>query len=163
MEDTPPKPEPKGSSGRLRPCPGKAQKNSFIAREQASRQRKGLPLLPDTDIAGPKAGEPMPWERGDGAPSPSNGDTATPAPTAPAQPTTTSAAPAAVSAAAATASTPKPGITAEVEKMVAAGKKWSKSAIAAEQARRQRKGLTPFTDAEVTALLGEEAAAPAAA
>ena len=163
MADDPSKTAAKGFLGRLPPLPRNALNNSVIAMEQAYRQRKGLPLLTDTDIAALKAGEPMPWERGDGAPSPSNGDTATPAPTAPTQPTTTSAAPAAVSAAAATASTPKPGITAEVEKMVAAGTKWSKSAIAAEQARRQRKGLTPFTDAEVTALLGEEAAAPAAA
>jgi cytochrome b6-f complex iron-sulfur subunit len=49
---------------------------------------------------------------------------------------------------------------------VDAGKKWSKSSIAAEQARRKRNNLPPLNDAEVTALLGEPAApaaAPAAA
>jgi len=45
--------------------------------------------------------------------------------------------------------------------MVAAGRKWSRSSIAAEQARRKRTNLAPLTDAEVAALLGE--AAPAAA
>jgi len=49
--------------------------------------------------------------------------------------------------------------------MVAAGRKWSRSSIAAEQARRKRTNLAPLTDAEVAALLGEAApaAAPAAA
>ena len=48
--------------------------------------------------------------------------------------------------------------------MVAAGRKWSRSSIAAEQARRKRTNLTPLTDAEVAALLGEAApAAPPAA
>jgi len=48
--------------------------------------------------------------------------------------------------------------------MVAAGRKWSRSSIAAEQARRKRSNLAPLTDAEVAALLGEAAptAAPAA-
>jgi cytochrome b6-f complex iron-sulfur subunit len=45
--------------------------------------------------------------------------------------------------------------------MMAGGRKWSRSSIAAEQARRKRSNLAPLTDAEVTALLGE--AAPAAA
>jgi cytochrome b6-f complex iron-sulfur subunit len=45
-----------------------------------------------------------------------------------------------------------------VQKWLAAGKKWSKSAIAAEQARRKRNNLATLTDAEVTALLGEPAA-----
>ena len=49
--------------------------------------------------------------------------------------------------------------------MVAQGRKWSRSSIAAEQARRKRTNLAPLTDAEVAALLGEAApaAAPAAA
>ena len=67
------------------------------------------------------------------------------APTAPAAP----AAPAAKAA-----SGP---ISAEVAKWVAEGKKWSKSTIAAEQARRGRKSLPALTDAEVAALLGEPA------
>jgi cytochrome b6-f complex iron-sulfur subunit len=53
-------------------------------------------------------------------------------------------------------------ISPEVQKIVAAGKKWSKSSIAAEQARRKRNNLPALNDAEVTALLGEPAAAPAA-
>src|SRR5205823_12586997 len=64
---------------------------------------------------------------------------------------------------AASACAPASGvISEEVAKWVAEGKKWRKSAIAAEQARRGRKGLPALTDAEVTALLGEPAA-PAAA
>jgi cytochrome b6-f complex iron-sulfur subunit len=46
--------------------------------------------------------------------------------------------------------------------MVAAGKKWSKSGIAAEQARRNRNNLPALNDAEVAALLGEPVA-PASA
>jgi len=60
------------------------------------------------------------------------------------------------------AGAPKGGISPEVAKLIAEGKKWSRSAIAAEQARRNRKGLPALTDAEVTALLGEEAAAATA-
>ena len=44
---------------------------------------------------------------------------------------------------------------------MAAGKKWGKSSIAAEQARRKRNNLPPLNDAEITALLGEPAAARA--
>ncbi|MBZ5599953.1 MAG: Rieske 2Fe-2S domain-containing protein [Acidobacteriia bacterium] len=98
----------------------------------------------------------MSWESGDGstaaaAPAPS----ATPAPAPPA-----AAAPAAPAAAVVSASSAN--ISPEVQKIVAAGKKWSKSSIAAEQARRKRNNLPPLNDAEVTALLGEPAA-PAAA
>jgi len=96
---------------------------------------------------------PMAWEGGNGAPA------AAPASAAP-------AAPAAPSAAAAKPAAPVAGgaISEEVAKWVAQGKKWSKSAIAAEQARRGRKALPPLNDAEITALLGEPAeAAPAAA
>jgi len=53
-------------------------------------------------------------------------------------------------------------LSPEVQKQVAAGKKWSKSTIAAEQAKRKRTGVAPLNDAEISALLGE-AAAPAAA
>src|SRR5215470_3878439 len=125
----------KGILGHLPPWPRAALNNSVIAMEQAYRQRKGLPLLTDEDIAALKAGEAMPWERGDGA---SSAPASAPAPAATAPP-------------AAAAS----GISAEVAKWVAEGKKWSKSAIAAEQARRGRKGLPPLTDAEASALLGE--------
>jgi cytochrome b6-f complex iron-sulfur subunit len=146
-----------GVLGRLGPPPRKALGSSAIAAEQAYRTRSGLPLLTEEDIAALKAGEPMPWERGEGAPVASAPPAASPAPPA--------AAPAA--AAAPTAPVPASGgaISAEVAAMLAAGRKWSRSSIAAEQARRKRTNLAPLTDAEVAALLGEAppAAAPAAA
>src|SRR3989441_9570169 len=119
--------------------------------EQAYRQRKNLPLLTDEDIAALKAGEQMPWERGE-----TSAPAASPAPAAP----PASATPPAPAAASASAE-----ISPEVAAIVAAGKKWSRSTVAAEQARRNRKGLPALNDAEVTALLGEPAtpvAAPAA-
>ena len=74
------------------------------------------------------------------------------------------AAPAAAAPAAPAAKAASGPISAEVAKWVAEGKKWSKSTIAAEQARRGRKSLPALTDAEVFALLGEPAPeAPAAA
>jgi len=161
-----------GVLGHLPPWPRQALNNSVIGMEQAYRQRKGLPPLTDEDIAALKAGEPMPWERGEGAPASAPASTAAPAtpeaPTAPpAQaPPGSTAAPAVAPPAAATAplaaGAPKGGISPEVAKLIAEGKKWSRSAIAAEQARRNRKGLPALTDAEVTALLGEEAAAATA-
>ncbi|HTZ97838.1 MAG TPA: Rieske 2Fe-2S domain-containing protein [Terriglobales bacterium] len=143
----------KGMLGHLPPWPRKALNNSVIAMEQAYRQRKGLPLISDADVEALKAGVPMSWEGGNGAPAATAPPAAvTPAPAAPAKP-----------AAAASGA-----ISEEVAKWVAQGKKWSKSAIAAEQARRGRKSLPPLNDAEITALLGEPAeavsdAAPAAA
>jgi len=125
--------------------------------EQASRKREGLPLLSDADIEALKAGQPMAWESGDAASAPASTVTApTPAPVAAA------AAPVAPTSAA-TTSAPSAGISEEVAKWVAAGKKWSKSAIAAEQAGRARKGLPALNDAEITALLGEPAAPAATA
>jgi cytochrome b6-f complex iron-sulfur subunit len=139
----------KGILGHLPPWPRKALNNSVIAMEQAYRQRKGLPLLSDADIEALKAGVQMAWESGNGSP-------AAPAAAAPASPAAAPAAPAAPVAGGA--------ISEEVAKWVAQGKKWSKSAIAAEQARRGRKSLPPLNNAEITALLGEPAeAAPAAA
>jgi cytochrome b6-f complex iron-sulfur subunit len=139
--------------GRLPKWPRKALNNSVIAAEQAYRKRSGLPLLTDADIEALKAGVQMSWENGDGsvAASPS----APPAPAAPA-----AASPPAAGAPSAA------GFSADVQKWLAAGKKWSKSAIAAEQARRKRNSLPALTDVEVTALLGEPAGtapAPAAA
>jgi cytochrome b6-f complex iron-sulfur subunit len=140
----------KGVLGHLPPWPRQALNNSVIGMEQAYRQRKGLPALSDADIEALKAGQPMSWESGDGA-----------------------SAPVAVAAAppvAATAATPAPVSTAtlseEVAKWVAEGRKWSKSTIAAEQARRGRKGLPALNDVEIAALLGEPveaAASPAPA
>ena len=147
----------KGILGHLPPLPRKELNNSVIAMEQAYRQRKGLPLLSDADIEALKAGRPMPWEDGGSGAAPASA-AATPAAPAPAAAAPT--APAPVAAAAASGA----GISEEVAKWVALGKKWSKSAIAAEQARRGRKSLPPLNDAEITALLGEPAeAAPAAA
>jgi len=160
MADDSPKSVVNGLLGHLPPWPRKQLSNSLIAMEQACRQREGLPLLSDADIAALKAGQPMPWESGDAASAPaSTGSPPAPAPSAPA------AAPASPVAAAAT-SAPSGAISEEVAKWVAAGKKWSKSSIAAEQAHRGRKGLPALNDAEITALLGEPltpaASAPAA-
>jgi len=143
--------EAKGILGHLPPLPRKALNNSVIAMEQAYRQRKGLPLLSDVDIEALKAGVPMSWENGDGNPA-----AAIPKATA-------SSAPPALVAAVAPPAAANGNISAEVAEWLKKGNKWSKSTIAAEQARRGRKGLTPLNDAEVAALLGEQAAAPAAA
>jgi cytochrome b6-f complex iron-sulfur subunit len=140
--------ETKGILGHLPPLPRPALNNSVIAMEQAYRKRKGLPLLSDADIEALKAGQPMAWETGDGASG--------------AAPTTTQASPAPATAAAPPPA-PAANISEEVAKWVAEGKKWSKSAIAAEQARRGRKGLPALNDAEVAALLGEPVAASAQA
>ncbi len=136
--------------GRLPKWPRKALNNSVIAAEQAYRKRSGLPLLSDADIEALRAGVQMSWENGDGAPAP-------PSATVPA---TTPV----VASPAVAAPTSAAGFSEDVQKWLAAGKKWSKSAIAAEQARRKRNNLPALTDAEVTALLGEPAAtAPVAA
>ncbi len=140
--------------GHLPPLPRKALNNSVIGMEQAYRQRKSLALLSDAEIEALKAGVPMPWEEGGVAPAaaPSAPVAAVPAPT-----------PAATPPAAAAPSAASGAISEEVAKWVAQGKKWSKSSIAAEQARRGRKSLPPLNDAEITALLGEPAEAAAAA
>jgi cytochrome b6-f complex iron-sulfur subunit len=141
-----------GILGHLPPLPRPALNNSVIGMEQAYRQRKGLQLLTDADIEALKAGQPMPWEVG-GVPPPA-------AESAPAAPAAAPAAPASAPPAAAGGA-----ISEEVAKWVAQGNKWSKSTIAAEQARRGRKGLPPLNNAEMSALLGEpvEASAPASA
>jgi cytochrome b6-f complex iron-sulfur subunit len=131
--------------GRLPKWPRQALNNSVIAAEQAYRKRSGLPLLTDADIEALRSGVPMSWEAGDGSSA-----AAAPAASAPAAP-----APAAPAAAVAEQGSFSP----DVQKWLVAGKKWSKSAIAAEQARRKRSNLPALTDAEVTALLGEPAAA----
>jgi len=132
-----------GVLGHLPPWPRNALNNSVIAMEQAYRQRKGLPLLSDADIEALKAGQPMAWEGG-------NGGTA-PAAASPAPPPAAASAPP-VAAPASTAST---ALSEDVAKWVAEGRKWSKSTIAAEQARRGRKGLSALNDVEIAALLGE--------
>ncbi len=153
-----------GVRGRLPVLPRVALNPSVIAAEQAYRKRSGLPLLTDEDIAALKAGEPMAWERtaaGGAVASASAAPMAAPVSAAPSTPpeaptTFAVAAPAAPVAVAAIA-----GISPDVAKQVAAGKKWSKSSIAAEQARRKRNNLATLNDMEITALLGEPAA-PAA-
>ncbi len=151
--------EVSGVRGRLPQLPRQALNPSVIAAEQAYRKRSGLPLLTAQDIEDLKAGQPMAWERA-GA-----GGTAV-APAAPPA-STPAAAPAAPSAPPVAAAAAGNGISPEVAKLVAAGKKWSKSSIAAEQARRKRNNLPPLNEAEMVALLGEPlapaAAAPAAA
>ena len=142
-----------GILGHLPPLPRPALNNSVIGMEQAYRQRKGLQLLTEADIEALRAGQPMPWEVGGAGASPA------PASAPPA------AAPAASTSATAAAAPPPAaagGISEEVAKWVAQGNKWSKSTIAAEQARRGRKGLPALNNAEMSALLGEpvEASAP---
>jgi cytochrome b6-f complex iron-sulfur subunit len=139
--------------------PRKALSNSFLAMEQACRKREGLPLLTDADIEALKAGHPMSWENGDAASAPVTA--ASPPTLAPATPAAVQAAP--TPAAATTTPAPSADISEQVAKWVAAGKKWSKSAIAAEQAGRKRNGLPALNDAEITALLGEPATPAAAA
>ena len=145
-----------GAVGRLGPPPRKALGNSAIAAEQAYRKRSGLPELTEEDIAALKAGEPMPWERGEGMPA-----AVASAPATPASPPPAAVTPAAPPPPAAAAAASGGAISAEVAALMAGGRKWSRSSIAAEQARRKRSNLAPLTDAEVAALLGE--AAPAAA
>jgi cytochrome b6-f complex iron-sulfur subunit len=156
-----------GVRGRLPALPRAALNPSVIAAEQAYRKRSGLPLLSDDDIAALKAGEPMPWERAAAGGTAAVPPTPAPEPPASALSSAAASAPPLTSAAPPTpAASATAGISAEVAQMVAAGKKWSKSSIAAEQARRKRNNLAALTDAEVTALLGEPAApaaAPAAA
>ena len=143
-----------GILGHLPPLPRPALNNSVIGMEQAYRQRKGLPLLTEADIEALKAGQPMPWEVGGVA-----------APSAPAAPAGAPAASASAPPASAPPAAKAGGISEEVAKWVAQGNKWSKSTIAAEQARRGRKGLPALNNAEMSALLGEpvEASAPPAA
>jgi cytochrome b6-f complex iron-sulfur subunit len=140
-----------GILGHLPPLPRPALNNSVIGMEQAYRQRKGLTLLTDADIEALKAGQPMPWEVGGTPASPASAS-------APASPVTAPTTPAAASPVAAAGG----AISEEVAKWVAQGNKWSKSTIAAEQARRGRKGLPALNHAEMSALLGEpvEASAP---
>src|SRR5579871_1289845 len=128
-----------GMLGHLPPWPRKPLNNSVIAMEQAYRQRKGLPALTEPEVEALKAGVPMPWEAG--------GAGATAVAAAVAEPPSGSA-----------------GMTETVKALLASYPKWNKSTVAAEQARRKRKGLALLTDAEVAALTGEApAAAPAPA
>ena len=152
-----------GILGRLPPLPRPALNNSVIGMEQAYRQRKGLTLLTDADIEALKAGQPMPWEVGGAAPAPSAAAAAAVASAPVAAPPAAVSSPAAPASAAPAASAGT--ISEEVAKWVAEGRKWSKSTIAAEQARRGRKGLPALNNAEMSALLGEpvEASAPPAA
>ena len=149
-----------GVLGNLPPWPRKPANNSVIAAEQAYRKRSGLPLLTEEDMAALRAGEPMPWEKGDGAPTGAAPAATAAAPPAPAQAAPAASAPVTAPPAAATASA---GMTDQVKALLASYPKWSKSAVAAEQARRKRTGQPVLSDAEVSALLGEAPAAPAAA
>ncbi|HKN34323.1 MAG TPA: Rieske 2Fe-2S domain-containing protein [Terriglobales bacterium] len=133
--------------GRLPKWPRQVLNNSVIAAEQAYRKRSGLPLLTDADMEALRTGVPMSWEAGDGS-------SVAPAPAAPA--------PAARAPATPAAAADQGSFSPDVQKWLATGKKWSKSAIAAEQARRKRNNLPALTDPEITALLGEPAAPPAA-
>src|SRR5215472_13033815 len=121
-----------GVLGRLPKWPRNALNNSVIAAEQAYRKRSGLPALSDAEVEALKSGVQMSWEANGG------GGAAAPVavPAAPAAPPAAAAAAPAAAPAAAMA-----GVSAEVAAIVAKGKKWSKSSIAAEQARRKRNNL----------------------
>ncbi|HTE91249.1 MAG TPA: Rieske 2Fe-2S domain-containing protein [Terriglobales bacterium] len=157
MADESPKNVANGVLGHLPPWPRPALNNSVIGMEQAYRQRKNLPLLTDADIAALKAGEQMPWERGEVSAPAASAAPAAPAASAPPP------APSAITPPPAAASSVGQAISPEIAAIVAAGKKWSRSVVAAEQARRSRKGLPVLNDAEVTALLGEPATPAATA
>src|SRR6059058_2023528 len=159
MADESPKSVANGVLGHLPPWPRPALNNSVIGMEQAYRQRKNLPPLTDEDIAALKAGEQMPWERGEVSAPAASPSPAAVAPAASAPPP----AQAAATTPPAAASSASQIISPEIAAIVAAGKKWSRSVVAAEQARRSRKGLPALNDAEVTALLGEPATPAAAA
>jgi cytochrome b6-f complex iron-sulfur subunit len=138
-----------GALGRLPAWPRKPLNNSVIAAEQAYRKRSGLPLLSDEEMNALRAGEQMPWERGEGAaPTPPAASEAAKPPEGERPPATT-AAPAAPAAPA--------GLSPAGAELLKGGFKWSKSSIAAEQARRKRNNLPPLTEADVAALLGEAA------
>src|SRR5437588_11551085 len=98
MADEPPKSVANDVLGHLPPWPRPALNNSVIGMEQAYRQRKNLPLLTDEDIAALKAGEQMPWERGEtSAPAASPAPAAPPASAAPPAPSAITPPPAAAS------------------------------------------------------------------
>src|SRR5215813_1753868 len=99
-----------GVRGRLPAWPRKALNNSVISAEQAYRKRSNLPLLSDAEIEALKAGVPMSWEGGAGAPAPA---AAAPAATTPAPPAAAPAPPTAVAVSG--------NISPEVAKQVAAG------------------------------------------
>ncbi|HTM87229.1 MAG TPA: Rieske 2Fe-2S domain-containing protein [Terriglobales bacterium] len=149
--------KPAGVLGHLPPWPRKPLNNSVIAMEQAYRQRKGLPGLNDAEVEALKAGVPMPWEGGGGG-----GAAAPVAATAAAAEVSAPASPAAV-AVAEPPSGASAGMTDTVKALLASYPKWNKSSVAAEQARRKRKGLPLLSDAEMAALAGEAPAAAAAA
>ena len=143
-----------GILGHLPPLPRKPLNNSVIAMEQAYRQRKGLPVLTEAEMEALKAGVPMPWEAG--------GSGASAAPAASATAAQAAASPAAVAVAEAPGGN-SAGMTETVKALLASYPKWNKSSVAAEQARRKRKGLPLLTDAEMAALAGEAPAAAAPA
>ncbi|HSB75047.1 MAG TPA: Rieske 2Fe-2S domain-containing protein [Terriglobales bacterium] len=146
-----------GFLGHLPPWPRKPLNNSVIAMEQAYRQRKGLPALNEAEIEALKAGTPMPWEAG------GTGASAAPSAGAAGAPQAAAASSSAATAVAEPPSGASDGMTDTVKALLASYPKWNKSTVAAEQARRKRKGLPLLTDAEVAALTGEApAAAPAA-
>jgi len=161
MADDSPKNVANGLLGHLSPWPRKALNSSVVAMEQAYRQRKGLPLLSQEEIRALKAGEPMPWEF-DRAVSLQPSQASAPTGSITSAPAATVAAPTLLALPAVGRVAPPADISEEVRKLVLEGKKWSKSAIAAEQARRGRKAVPPLNHAEIAVLLGEAATAAVA-
>jgi cytochrome b6-f complex iron-sulfur subunit len=153
-----------GELGRLPAWPRKPLNNSAIAAEQAYRKRSGLPLISDEDVEALKAGQPMSWERGEaGAPAPAALAPAPSSAPAPAAPAAAEPVPSAPLAAGQVPNEATAQPSAAAAELLKSGFKWSKSSIAAEQARRKRNNLPPLNDTDVALLLGEApAAAPAA-
>jgi cytochrome b6-f complex iron-sulfur subunit len=147
-----------GMLGRLPPWPRNALNPSVIAAEQAYRKRSGLPLLSDQEVECLKAGQPLPWEGGNGASAPAAAAAAVA--TAPAAAPASSAAGSSTSTAVAVAAGGAPSALAD--ELMKSGRKWSRSSIAAEQNYRKKKGMPLLSDAEAIYLLGEEAPAAAA-
>ncbi len=141
-----------GVLGRLPAWPRKPLNNSVIAAEQAYRKRSGLPQLTEEEMEALRTGQPMPWEAG-----------GTPAAASPAAAAAQPAAPATPAQAAPAAAAPTAGPSPAAAELMKGGFKWSKSSIAAEQARRKRNNLPPLTDTDVALLLGEAPAAAAPA
>src|SRR6266513_1169808 len=122
MADESPKSVANGVLGHLPPWPRPALNNSVIGMEQAYRQRKNLPPLTEEDIAALKAGEQMPWERGE-----ASAPAASPSPAAAAPPPASAPPPAQAAAPPPPAATSgvSQAISPEIANIVAAGKKWS--------------------------------------
>lgn len=146
-----------GVLGRIPPWPRNALNSSVIAAEQAYRKRSGLPVLSDEEVECLKAGQPMPWESGTGAPAPATTAAAVSASSPPPQAAASSPPPPQAAAPAAGGAP-----SALADELMKSGRKWGRSSVAAENNYRRKKGMPLLTDADAAYLIGEEAPAAAA-